>query len=324
LSAGHDTSEEESEPRETTLIIPQSPPTSTTPLPDSPAPRRADRSFLLHLMAKKLPIRSPRLSANAFGVVFLLALGTLAYAVLEDMSVINAVYLSTCVITSVGLTVVPHTVAGKLFTVLFNVASLGQGILLLVEIADWRRERMRRMMRSTGAPAVAWDAAALLALALPTILGAAIVFQWLEGWKSLGEALYFCIIISTGLGLGDVEPRRPVSRLFMCAYLPFIMGVVLHLLGLVGNVMHEGVKSALLQAGFAPADVVSARAGGGSGGGLGVSPAASGGAAAPRREHRVGGKDHADDINSSGSNSGGGSSNSISSSPAKGAGGGRG
>jgi hypothetical protein len=256
-------------------------------------------------MAGKIPLRA-RLSTNAIGVLLLMLVGTTGYLLLENLTIINAFYLSTCVITSVGLVIVPHTAAGKIFTVAFNAASLGQGILLLVEVADWRRERTRRMLRTAGLASAALDVAALLALALPTVCGAALVFQWLEGWQSFGESLYFCVIIATGLGLGDVEPRRPESRLFMCAYLLVIMGVVLHLLGLVGNAVHDGVKAGLAWVGVAPLEV-----GGGLVGGAGSSGNNSSGhhhgasAAAPHREPSGGGgSNHRDDNASAGGLSG--------------------
>lgn len=59
---------------------------------------------------------------------FLLFIGTLFYAAVEGWTFVDAFYFSAVTLTTVGFgDVVPHTTAGKLFTVLY--AFLGIGVI---------------------------------------------------------------------------------------------------------------------------------------------------------------------------------------------------
>jgi hypothetical protein len=169
----------------------------------------------------------------------LFVVGALAYQYLEGLSAIDSMYLSAGVITTVGLVIVPVTPAGRVFTAVFNVASLGLGALYLAEVAESRRTWVRRVFRRGGAaPTLAWDVGLLAFGAVPPILVATAVFSWLEGW-SAPESFYFSLITATGLGMGDVEPKQPLSRLLFTFYVFSTMGVALALLGSVGTLLHE-------------------------------------------------------------------------------------
>lgn len=175
--------------------------------------------------------------------------GTLVYHVAEDITWVDALYLACSVVTTVGLGNGAQTPIGKAFTVVYNFASLGLGALLLTEIADWRRERWRRRLRASGSAGQAYDVAALLAATAPVIVAATLFFQWLEGW-GFGDALYFSLVTATGLGLVDREPQRPESRVMFVAYMFYVMGAALHLLGTVGSVLHEGLREAVVDGGL--------------------------------------------------------------------------
>jgi hypothetical protein len=147
------------------------------------------------------------LSVKAAAAAALLALGTVAYRLTEGLSWVDSAYCATGVITTVGQVIVPRTPLGRLFTAVFNVASLGLGALFLMEVADARRAQARRLLqRATGrtsllaasSSSLRVELAALLAVALPSILGAALAFQYIEGWKSYAEAAYFALIVATG------------------------------------------------------------------------------------------------------------------------------
>lgn len=93
----------------------------------------------------------------------MLMIGTLTYMHLENLSLVDALYLTTGVITTVGLVVVPRTMAGRAFTAIFNFLSLGLGVLLLTEIAEARRGWTRGVAeRVPFGQAVARGCAALL------------------------------------------------------------------------------------------------------------------------------------------------------------------
>jgi hypothetical protein len=194
--------------------------------------------------------RHPRpLVLDAFGVTFLMLFGTLVYRATEGLSWVDSLYLACTVVTTVGLGNGPQTPIGKMFTVVYNVASLGLGVLLVTEIADWRRERWRRRLRTSGSAWQGHDIAALLAATAPAILGAALIFQWIEDWDFF-DSLYFSLVTATGLGLVDREPQKPSSRVIFVAYMFYVMGTALHLLGAVGNVLHERRREATADGGL--------------------------------------------------------------------------
>lgn len=180
------------------------------------------------------------------GVSALCIVGTLSYMVLEGLSFIDALYLSTGVITTVGLVLVPRTVGGRAFTAVFNVVSLGLGVLLLSEISESRRAWSKSIVKR-GIGRGRWDIIELLAsfsaMSIP-VVAAAFVFHAIEGWP-ISESLYFCLITASGLGMGDVEPRQWTSRLLFIAYLWYTMGVTLSFLGTMGHVMHEALAARL-------------------------------------------------------------------------------
>ena len=196
------------------------------------------------------PRRSPRpLVLNAASVAFLMLLGTIVYHAVEGLSWVDSLYLACSVVTTVGLGDGPQTALGKAFTIIYNIASLGLGVLLLADIADFRRERWRRTLRTAGFSGLAHDIVALLVATVPAVLGAAVILQWLEGW-AFDEALYFTLVTATGLGLGTLEPQQPEARLFFVCYMFLVMGAALHLLGALGNALHEGLSEAAADGGI--------------------------------------------------------------------------
>lgn len=208
----------------------------------------------------------------AAGLLFFLA--TFVYMALEGLSFIDAMYLSTGVITTVGLVLVPRTILGRIFTAALNVASLGVGVLLLTEIAENRRHWTRSLLQRSpwyglpdrspwrlccfcsraastdgggggGVPlALCTEVLSYAASTLPLVTLGALVFHAMEGWP-LGEALYFCLLCASGLGMGDVEPRHWTSRLFFIVYVWNAMGVTLAFLGAIGYALHDALNASL-------------------------------------------------------------------------------
>jgi hypothetical protein len=92
--------------------------------------------------------REEELIVRYFQAVMLLALGVLAggavfYHFVEDWSWLDSFYFSTVTLTTIGYgDLVPHTAAGKLFTIFYVLAGvgiLGAFINLLVKRAALRR-----------------------------------------------------------------------------------------------------------------------------------------------------------------------------------------
>ena len=67
----------------------------------------------------------------------------------------------------------------------------------------------------------------------------AVGFAALEGWE-FGEALWFCVVLSTTVGYGDVAPVTPAGRLFCAAYAVCTLKVASDALGDVA--MHRVFK----------------------------------------------------------------------------------
>jgi hypothetical protein len=232
------------------------------------------------------------LSLLAVGGLY--AVGIACYMALEGMGFLDAAYLTTGVITTVGLVLVPRTPLGRAFTGLFNIASLGLGVMLLTDVAEWRRSWARAWMQrwapvqrpgaAASKNALVWfEVAVLAAAAVPALCAATLVFHVIEGWP-LGESLYFSLITASGLGMGDVEPRQWPSRVVFIAYLWVTMGVTLGLLGTLGHLALEwmatwslppsGLASWLSRIATAAAAAVPAASGSGA---VGSSSSGSGG-----------------------------------------------
>ena len=140
-------------------------------------------------------------SLKTAAVAALFVVGTLFYRWAERLSWVDAAYCTAGVVTTVGQVIVPRTAAGRCFTAVFNLASLGLGVLLIMEIADARRDSARRLLRRSvraGLSPATLEVAALVAATVPTVLAMALAMMVLEGWSSFGEAVYFCLICATG------------------------------------------------------------------------------------------------------------------------------
>ena len=154
-------------------------------------------------------------------IAALFAVATLVYQSLEQLSWVDAAYCATGVITTVGQVIVPVTRAGRLFTAVLNVLSLGAGVLFILEVADARRASLRRALAplsrgklGSGSPAFSGgggggggvrpgtrlELAVLGVSVVPSVMLAAGLLQWLEGWPSYVEALYFAVITASGGG----------------------------------------------------------------------------------------------------------------------------
>ena len=180
-------------------------------------------------------------SPKSLLMALFLVTGTLGYRLLEKLGWVDALYLSTCVVTCVGMVIVPVTPQGRLFTALLNAASLGAGVLWLLEVAEVRREGWRRALWWGG---VGKETASMAAAAVPSVLGFAAALRVLEPkvFTSLPEAAYFALTVSTGLGMGDVEPKRKATKLLLVVYVLATLGVVMNLLGSLANGAHEWMR----------------------------------------------------------------------------------
>ena len=189
-------------------------------------------------------------TAHALTILFIL-LGALAYRALERWSWLDCVYAATGVLTTVGIVMPPRTFRGTLFTALLNLLSMGVAGVYIGEVVEARRAWARRALRLGGdAPAAAQaeklraDALLLTALAVPPWLAVAAALCRLEGWP-WGEGALFTLMCSTGLGMGELEPKTGGGKALLCFYLFYAMGTWFNLVHVVGLLVIGWAKAAL-------------------------------------------------------------------------------
>ena len=193
---------------------PAAPPPPSLPAPPSTAAAAAAYSP----MAKPTqPLLLQRPSPAAQCALALLLVGMATYRSLEHWSWVDCFYATSGVLTTVGILKVPSRPAARAFTAALNVASMGVAGLWMAEVSEARRAWARRALNLQS------DALVHVLLTAPLLLGAAGAFAALEGW-GFWEAAYFTLTCSTGLGMGDVEPLQPLSRVLLPLYLLAVMG----------------------------------------------------------------------------------------------------
>jgi len=181
----------------------------------------------------------------------LIALGALAYRLIERWPWLDCAYAATGVLTTVGIVVPPRTFRGRLFTALLNMLSMGVASVYITELYEARRAWARRALRLGGdAPAAAHaaklrqDALLLAALAVPPWLAVSAALCRLEGWP-WGEGALFTAMCSTGLGMADLEPKTGGGKALLCFYLFYAMGTWFNLAHVVGLAVIAWAKAAL-------------------------------------------------------------------------------
>ena len=66
----------------------------------------------------------------------------------------------------------------------------------------------------------------LLITTIVVILIGAVVFHYLEGWRWL-DAIYFCVIMLTTIGYGDIAPETDAGKVFNMIYILIGLGLIL-------------------------------------------------------------------------------------------------
>ena len=174
----------------------------------------------------------PRASPALLCSLALLGLGMVAYRSLEHWGWVDCFYASSGVLTTVGILKVPTRPSSRAFTAALNVASMGVAGLWMAEVSEARRAWARRALNLQS------DALVHVLLTAPLLLGAAGAFAALEGW-GFWEAAYFTLTCSTGLGMGDVEPLHPASRVLLPLYLLAVMGTTFQCCAALGLALRD-------------------------------------------------------------------------------------
>jgi hypothetical protein len=176
------------------------------------------------------------LSAACVCNATLLLTGMVVYRSLELWSWVDCFYATSGVLTTVGILKVPQRPSARAFTALLHVASMGVSGLYIAEVSEGRRAWGRRATNLNS------DTLVHALLTLPLMLLAALVLAQLEGW-GLGEALYFTLTCSTGLGMGDVEPVTPAARLLLPPFLFYVMGTTFQCMAAIGTALLGAVQA---------------------------------------------------------------------------------
>jgi len=88
-----------------------------------------------------------------------------------------------------------------------------------------------------------------MTLVIPPLFAASLAFTYLEGWGFL-ESVYFTLTCTTGLGMGDVEPLQPSSRVLFSLYLLWVMGSCMVCLQTLGMLLSKFAARSLPVAGL--------------------------------------------------------------------------
>ena len=145
---------------------------------------------------------------------------------------------------------VPVTPIGRAFTALLNVLSLGVAGLWISEISEGRHSWIRSVFRlSSAKTSLLQDFLLQMTLVIPPLFAASLAFTYLEGWGFL-ESVYFTLTCTTGLGMGDVEPLQPSSRVLFSLYLLWVMGSCMVCLQTLGMLLSKFAARSLPVAGL--------------------------------------------------------------------------
>lgn len=210
-------------------------------------------------------------SAKTYRLCVLYVLGYLSLSVgaysygFEKWPIIDSLYFAVTCFTSVGYgDICPQTVAAKIFTALFvlygiSILGIALGIVgsNLVEVeqnavgraGNRVKQRLLKQFQKDSAdsdPAVEPQQEAssfvtsvteLILNQLPNLAligGLALWIGHIEGWSML-TSIYYGIITTTTVGLGDFSPSKPLARLVAVFFIPISVAVLGELLGRVAG-----------------------------------------------------------------------------------------
>ena len=185
--------------------------------------------------------------------------------VFERWSIIDAVYFALVTFTTTGFgDLVPSTEGGRIFTtffVVFGVIMLGVFVGIVghsiseahyVTMKRKKKGRQLTMLQSMypdylktaqdgetqESESVVQDIKHVVWKSFPLLLIIALfacIIGAIEGWP-VSTSMYFCAILSTTTGYGDVVPTSQWTKLYCILYLPLAVGVFAEILGRVAGI----------------------------------------------------------------------------------------
>lgn len=181
-----------------------------------------------------------------------LALGTLVFHLLEDLSYRDSLYFSIVTLTTVGYgDIVPRTVGGKLFNIFYLVVSLTVVATSIGTIAssvsdNWFKAANKLHFTKGGTGVLSdariYDLRRRLAMSVAVVLmvvGVGMVWGVFGNGFDLVDAVYWAAVTSATVGYG-VLPMNDATRTFNIFYLPisvtafaFAIGKVVELIGVI-------------------------------------------------------------------------------------------
>ena len=202
---------------------------------------------------------------------FYLIVGAVFYHYVEGWSVLDCVYFSMVVITTVGYgDFVPKTPIGKAFTIAFafyGIMAIGVAIgrlatsfverqkliakdasrrLLHVDMSTNPKETIKR--QRVNEPKVFWWSTStkiILKAMIPIwcALCTGLFIGYVEGWSVL-DTFYYTTISITTIGFGDFSPLSDTGKIVAIVYLPFSVIAVAHA---IGSILEEFSRRAVFQ-----------------------------------------------------------------------------
>jgi len=81
----------------------------------------------------------------------------------------------------------------------------------------------------------------LFAFVVLTLMIGMIFYHTVEGWSWV-DSLYFCVIMLTTIGYGDLHPTQDVSKLFTVVYIFLGLGLIAGIIADIGQRRLEAIR----------------------------------------------------------------------------------
>ena len=168
---------------------------------------------------------------TAIIAAFLLAIGTLGFATLDDRplreSILDGLYLTTATLTTIGFgDIVPERAVSRIFSCALQICGLAIFKNFLANLGEWREvilaDHSFKSKLSLGA----------LTLLLTQAAGA-VIFVTTEGLP-VSDALYMVFTVSGTVGYGDFAPKTDAGKLSFVFFSLLVMapfGFVVEIVG---------------------------------------------------------------------------------------------
>jgi Ion channel len=182
------------------------------------------------------------------------------YFVEPNFSLLDSLYLSVGVMTTVGMFIHPSTFSGRWYTVMLSILSFGVTANYFQDLAISRVQFFNSYLKinrrksndsvlfssSNNKVSSGYDVDVLISLAVYNfvlISITALVVTFTETDYRYLDSLYLCLTLATSVGTADLEPSGQVTKIVLILYLYFSCNITLFLLSNFGTYFGEQFES---------------------------------------------------------------------------------